>query len=114
MAIREYRRAGENAEWNVEEVRAYLAGKGYVFGPGGIGTGVDGLVRADIDANVPNETWTADLDAFTPSPDPVRIARNYLIGRYKAINPKTNQQRAQATLNENDLLALLTLLRQGI
>lgn len=119
MAFKEYRRSGETAEWNVNEVEAYLRAQGFLIGPGGIATGLDvtngtpsAFVRADLDPNVPDATLTTALDAFVPSPDPVRVARGYLLTRYRAIKAKTVQQRAAATLNENDLFALLTLLRQ--
>ena len=117
MAIREYRKTGETVEWEYEAVQAYLIGKGYVIGPGGLGTALevaaDGttneLVRLDIDANVPDATLKADLDAFTPAPNPERTARGYLRKRAKAILAKAPATRTQA---ENDLLAVCVLLRQ--
>lgn len=109
MARREYRKqGGEMAEWPASEVDAYLRGKGYLIGPGGVGTGVDGLVVADIDPNVPDATWKADMDAFQPSADPLRTARGYLIGRAREIKAKPQQQRA---VTEKDLLAMIVLLR---
>lgn len=117
MAIREYRKAGETVEWDFEDVIAYLLGKGYVIGPAGLATALevaaDGttgeLVRLDIDANVPDATLTADLDAFVPAPNPERTARGYLRKRAKTILAKDPASR---TVAERDLLAVIVVLRQ--
>jgi hypothetical protein len=111
VAIREYRRTGETAEWDAEDVAAYLAGKGYLIGPAGLGCGQDGLVRLDVDANIPDAVLKTDLDAYVPPPDPQRVARGYLIGRARAIRAKAPGTRTQA---ENDLLALLVVLRPDL
>src|SRR5215510_15603439 len=89
--VYEYRRPGEVAEWDYEHVGAYLAGLGYTFGPGGIGTGVDGtaaLVRADVDRDP-----STDLDAYRPPPDPIRASRTYLRQRVAEIRQKALAQR---------------------
>lgn len=109
MARREYHRTGETVELDAEAVQSYLQGKGYIIGPGGVGTGLDGLIVADIDPNVPDATWTADLDAFVPAADPQRTARAYLIARGRAIKAKDPATR---TVAERDLLALLVTMRQ--
>lgn len=109
MAFREYQRAGETTTWDFDEVLAHLLSRGIVLGLGGLGTGADGFVRADISPSVSDATWAAALDAFVPSPDPVRIAQGYLRGRFKAIRAKDPATR---TVAERDLLALLTIMRQ--
>lgn len=114
MAFRDYNKPGETAAIPVDALSTYLLGKGYVFGPGGLGTGIDGLVRADIDANIPDEVWHADIDAYVVPADSQRAAQNYLIGRYRVMKPMTVQQRAAITLNGNDLVALVTFFRQDV
>lgn len=116
MARREYRRPGETIEWNATEVEAYLRNAGFLLGPSGLGVGVEAVdgvtsvvVSADLDANLPDATIAAALDRFTPTPDPQRTARGYLLGRMRTIKGKPAGQRSVA---ENDLLALLTVLRQ--
>lgn len=119
MTFKEYRRSGESAEWPVDDVESYLRGLGFLIGPGGIASGVDvvngtpsALIRVDLDANLPDEALTTALDAFTPSADPVRTARGYLLTRMRAMRAKTATQRQAAPLNENDLFALLIVLKQ--
>lgn len=109
MAFFEYRRSGEAAGWDFEDVDAFLRARGFLVGPGGVGTGMDGtaaLVRADLDRDP-----TADLDAYAPPPDPQRVARGYLIGRARAIRSKAPGARTQA---ENDLLAVLVTIRPDL
>lgn len=80
--LREYERPNASGAWDFQAVADYLTGKGYLIGPAGIGTAldvVDGvptvLVRVDLDANVPEATLAADLDAYKPPPDPVAAAQ---------------------------------------
>lgn len=81
MAIRDYARTGQTAQWDYEEVGTYLTGQGFLIGPAGIGTALDAddpttvRVRVDLDANVPQAAIDAALDAYVPVPDPVRTAQ---------------------------------------
>lgn len=74
--IREYRRTGQDAQWDFQEVAEYLTGKGFVIGPAGVGTALDPadpgtvLVRADLDANLPQAAIDAALDAYVASANP--------------------------------------------
>lgn len=117
MAFREYRRPTD-CEWNPEDLTAYLTGKGFMLGPGGVGTGIetakDGsmvvLVRVDLDANLPADVVTKALDAYTPPADPLRTARVYLLKRAKELSAMKTKDRTQA---DNDLAAVLTVLGMG-
>lgn len=107
MATYEYRRAGEVAAWDPDDVARYLAGLGYAAGPGGLSCGVDGtaaLVRADLDRDP-----SADLAAYQPPPDPFRANRKYLRQRLAQIRQLPP---AQWTTPDRDLVALLGLLRE--
>jgi hypothetical protein len=104
-------KAGEQDAWDTEALVAHLAARGVPIGPGGAGAGEDEsgpFVRLHLpDGYDP----TADIDAFTPAPNPYLAAVSYLKRRGRTIRAKTPAQRQAATLNENDLLALLTVFR---
>jgi len=110
--VYEYRRPGEVAEWDAEDVAAYLLAHGYAVGGGGVGTGVDGtaaLVRADVDRDP-----TADLDAYQPPPDPIRASKRYLRQRLQAIRQKPLADRQAAPATEQDLVVLVNILRDDL
>jgi hypothetical protein len=107
VAFFEYRRAGEQAAWDHDDVAAYLAARGYAIGLGGVGCGVDGdaaLVRADLDRDP-----AADLAAYAPPLDAYRANRKYLRQRLAEIKAKPA---AELTTGDRDLRALLGLMRE--
>lgn len=109
MTVYEYRRAGEVAGWDTDDVTAFLLGRGHVVGPGGVGCGVDGtaaLVRADLERDP-----SADLDAYVPPPDPVRAALKWLRQRTAAIRAKDP---ATWTVPEKDFMAIAAILRSDL
>ncbi len=105
------RTTGETMPWDDRSLRGFLEGRGVPIGVGGIATGVDDagpFVRCHLPTGY---SPVADLDAYAPPSNPERTARGYLRQRWVEIRGKTPAQRAAATLNENDLYALLVMMR---
>lgn len=116
MAFREYT-IPSDTEWSPDGLADYLKENGFLFGPGGIATGVtstdDGMavvVRLDVDANLPDEIVLSSLQAYEPPVDPLRIAKGYLMKRAKALRAIPSKDRTQS---DNDLLAVIVVLGMG-
>lgn len=114
MAIKTYTRLAE-AQWNPEEVDAFLRDRGYHIGPQGLsvglGTNEEGepsvTVAVDLDPHVPDDDLAADLDAFTPTVDPRATAQVQLrvaLAALRGANDQTTTEERIA-LHEAVILA---------
>lgn len=104
-------KAGETAEWDTQTFLAHLAARGVPVGVGSAGCGEDDagpFVRIHLPTGYDP---TADVEAFVSPPNEFRQSKSYLRKRRQDIKAKTPAQRIATPANEQDLLALMNLIR---
>lgn len=107
------RKAGETVPWDDQLVDTHLRSNGVNVGTGGVATG-DDVLGPFVRVHVTDGVDPAPIvDTYNPPISKKRQAVKYLKDRYDQLEAKTVAQRAATPANENDLYAVLTVLRNG-